>query len=196
MINSSSVFLLLLIIYYFFAILGMEFFQGRVYEGCCRSVNDIISHTLSSKFHFVHFLYSNASYDVGDYYTGALNETTVAVYYLNSFDNLLRSFSVWKGGNYCIYRREGTNEQGLTCSIGEPQNILGTAKSVQISEISQIKKWHLVSHLLRFPHFQGLGPLSCIYLSPLSRYPLYSNGSQQLVHYNGKNGLMVALHSP
>jgi two pore calcium channel protein 1 len=65
-----SVFFLLLIIYYFFAILGMEVFQGRVSEGCC----------------------SNASYNVGDYYAGSQNDTTTNVYYLNNFDDLLRSY--------------------------------------------------------------------------------------------------------
>ena len=92
----SSIFLLLLIIYYFFAILGMEFSQGRVYEDCCQLVNKVITYpqTALVKLHSLHFLHSNASYNVGDYYTGSLNETTIAVYYLNSFNNLLRSYSV------------------------------------------------------------------------------------------------------
>ena len=34
-----SVIILLLIIYYFFAIVGMEVFEKKVYEGCCRSVH-------------------------------------------------------------------------------------------------------------------------------------------------------------
>lgn len=38
---------------------------------------------------------------VGNYYQGSLNDTTTAVYYLNNFDNLLRSY-----GEYCRRERE------------------------------------------------------------------------------------------
>jgi two pore calcium channel protein 1 len=67
-----SVSLLLIIIFYFFAIVGMEAFQYQVTEGCC----------------------VNASYSVGQYYAGSLNSSVPnpAVYYLNNFDNILRSY--------------------------------------------------------------------------------------------------------
>ena len=51
------------------------------------------------------FSCSNASYNVGDYYAGSQNDTTTNVYYLNNFDDLLRSYGEWGGG-------EGGSEGG------------------------------------------------------------------------------------
>ena len=72
-----NVFFLILIIYYAFAIVGMEFLYDRVSKGCCNS----------------------SWYGVDLYYSAevdpphSLNDTnTPYVYYLNNFDNILRSY--------------------------------------------------------------------------------------------------------
>ena len=62
-----SVFILIFIIYYAFAIVGMEFFAYRVYEGCCNT----------------------SWYGVQAYYSGGNNTGT---YYLANFNNILRSY--------------------------------------------------------------------------------------------------------
>ena len=36
-----SVFILFLILYYFFAVIGMEAFSYKIYQGCCKLVNII-----------------------------------------------------------------------------------------------------------------------------------------------------------
>ena len=116
-LTFSSVAILLLVIYYFFAIIGMECLEDKVHPGCCMSVKCTI-HTclcisltvclvdiykcallptacllctcvLSTVLIIVHC--SNASYDVGRYFNG----TNVNVYYLNNFDNILRSYGTW-----------------------------------------------------------------------------------------------------
>ena len=54
-----------------------------------------LNHVYTLYMDYVHcdvFLYSNASYNVGDYYAGSQNDTTTNVYYLNNFDDLLRSY--------------------------------------------------------------------------------------------------------
>lgn len=75
-----SVFFLILIIYYAFAIVGLEFFAFKVHPGCC----------------------NESWYDVTKYYSqnvhppNSLNDTdTPFVYYLISFDNILRSYGKW-----------------------------------------------------------------------------------------------------
>ncbi|CAI8036243.1 Two pore calcium channel protein 1, partial [Geodia barretti] len=72
LISVSNVSLLLIVIFYFFAIVGMEAFQYQVTEGCC----------------------VNASYSVGHNNAGSLNSSAPnpAVYHLNNFDNILRSY--------------------------------------------------------------------------------------------------------
>ena len=65
----------------------------------------------------------------------------------------------------------------------------GTA-SVLISESTAFRAVKGVP-FIEVSSFQESGFHCIIYLPSLSRYPLYSNGSQQLVHHNGKNGLMV-----
>lgn len=72
-----SVGLLLLVIYYFFAVMGMEFFAHDVYPGCCNT----------------------SWYGIGQLYAGPANSSSlnstdgiVNMYYLNNFDNILRSY--------------------------------------------------------------------------------------------------------
>ena len=70
-----SVLVLILIIYYCFAIIGMEFLYGKVEQGCC----------------------TDALYGVGGYFKDSINITDNSspsqnVYYLNNFDNILRSY--------------------------------------------------------------------------------------------------------
>ncbi len=72
-----SISFLVLIIFYVFAIIGLEFLSGLVHPGCCNS----------------------SWYDAGRYYSGridhGLNDTnTVNVYFLNNFDNILRSYGM------------------------------------------------------------------------------------------------------
>jgi len=69
-----SIIVLILLIYYIFAIIGMKFFHMKVYPGCCE----------------------DAFYDVGQYYQDNITHNSsvynLDVYYLNSFDNVLRSY--------------------------------------------------------------------------------------------------------
>ena len=65
-----SVLVLILIIYYCFAIIGMEFLNGKVEQGCC----------------------TDALYSVGDYYKDNSSVTSQNVYYLINFDNILYSY--------------------------------------------------------------------------------------------------------
>ncbi len=78
-----SIFFLVLIIYYAFAIVGLEFFAGRVHQGCC-----------NTSWYGVKLYYSESIQPLG-----FLNNTdTPYVYYLNSFDNILRSYGEALGG--------------------------------------------------------------------------------------------------
>lgn len=81
-----SLFILFMIIYYAFAIIGLEFFAFKVEQGCCNT----------------------SWYHVGEFYSakvdppGALNDTnTPKVYYLNNFDNILRSYG--ESVNICLF---------------------------------------------------------------------------------------------
>jgi len=66
-----SITVLIIVIYYSFAIIGMEFFSGKVREGCCTA----------------------AKYRVSEYYADRINSSNSSnVYYLNNFDNILRSY--------------------------------------------------------------------------------------------------------
>ncbi len=67
-----SVLVLILIIYYCFAIIGMEFLFQKVGPGCC----------------------SDALYNVGDYFKNSsdIGNSTLPSYYLNNFNNILRSY--------------------------------------------------------------------------------------------------------
>ena len=52
---------------------------------------------------------------VGDYYQGSRNDTTTAVYYLNNFDNLLRSYGESMAMFSCILR----------CPLLEKKRVVG-----------------------------------------------------------------------
>ena len=70
-----SIFILIFIIYYTFAIIGLEFFSFKVVKDCC----------------------NESRYGVSLYYSGtlepSLNSTSSPfVYYLNTFDHILRSY--------------------------------------------------------------------------------------------------------
>ena len=69
-----SVMLLLVIIYYAFAITGMEFLFDKVHQGCCNT----------------------SWYEVRTYYSEAVSgpddTDTVLTYYLNNFNNILKSY--------------------------------------------------------------------------------------------------------
>ena len=111
---SSSISLLFIVICYFFAIIGMEFLEDKVHQGCCGSVICIMQshiHLLTSvtlsvwhsfispplQNHCAHMIVhcSNASYDVGSYYSAGRNETSVDTFYLLNFDSLYRSYGTW-----------------------------------------------------------------------------------------------------
>lgn len=69
-----SVFFLILIIYYAFAIIGLEFFAHKVYPGCCNESwygADLYYSVSPESANFTHSAY---------------------VYYLNNFNNILRSY--------------------------------------------------------------------------------------------------------
>lgn len=65
-----SVGLLLVVIYYIFAIIGLEFFEGKVGPMCC----------------------NDSWYDVREFYQAFQNESSSNIFYLNNFDNALRSY--------------------------------------------------------------------------------------------------------
>lgn len=66
-----SIVVLILLIYYCFAIIGMEFLVDKVHQGCCK----------------------NALFDVGVYYEDNItNVSSSNVYYINNFNNILRSY--------------------------------------------------------------------------------------------------------
>lgn len=72
-----SIFFLILIVYYSFAIIGLEFFAGQVHKGCC-----------NSSWYGVQYYYSAATSQAGF----VNNTVTPLVYFLNNFDNILRSY--------------------------------------------------------------------------------------------------------
>ncbi|XP_051032495.1 two pore channel protein 1 [Phodopus roborovskii] len=72
--RMASLGLTLLIFYYSFAIVGMEFFNGRLYRNCCNSS------TVADAYRFINHTVGNKT-KIEDGY-----------YYLNNFDNILNSF--------------------------------------------------------------------------------------------------------
>ncbi|XP_035299166.1 two pore calcium channel protein 1 isoform X2 [Cricetulus griseus] len=72
--RMASLGLTLLIFYYSFAIVGMEFFNGRLYRNCCNSS------TVADAYRFINHTVDNKT-KIEDGY-----------YYLNNFDNILNSF--------------------------------------------------------------------------------------------------------
>ncbi|CAO2629280.1 Two pore calcium channel protein 1 [Lemmus lemmus] len=72
--RMASLGLTLLTFYYSFAIVGMEFFSGRLYRNCCNSS------TVADAFRFINHTVDNKT-EIEDGY-----------YYLNNFDNILNSF--------------------------------------------------------------------------------------------------------
>ena len=70
-----NVLVLILIIYYCFAIIGMEFLFDKLGQGCCK----------------------DALYDVGNYFSGSIDNVTsqsssLTVFYILNFNNILRSY--------------------------------------------------------------------------------------------------------
>lgn len=72
--RMASLGLTLLTFYYSFAIVGMEFFSGRLYRNCCNSS------TVADAYRFINHTVDNKT-KIEDGY-----------YYLNNFDNILNSF--------------------------------------------------------------------------------------------------------
>ncbi|KAL1768447.1 two pore calcium channel protein 1 isoform X1 [Sigmodon hispidus] len=72
--RMASLGLTLLTFYYSFAIVGMEFFNGRLYRNCCNSS------TVADAYRFINHTVDNKT-KIEDGY-----------YYLNNFDNILNSF--------------------------------------------------------------------------------------------------------
>ena len=70
----------------------MEFLEGKVYPGCWLVPVELCTWCAVS-LELTYLSSSDTSwYGVGQYYVGSQNDSTVNVYYLNSFDNVLRSY--------------------------------------------------------------------------------------------------------
>lgn len=72
--RMASLGLTLLTFYYSFAIVGMEFFNGRLYHNCCNSS------TVADAYRFINHTVDNKT------------KIEEGYYYLNNFDNILNSF--------------------------------------------------------------------------------------------------------